>query len=395
MKAGRTILILALVAVLLGTALVLSMPRGLDFHIGGTKQPEASAPVSDVPTLADCAILHEPEFGGVYIQNTIEQFNALGFAYGDSVDVTFSNGYTLHDLPYYNGYYTQTGEPLLIAYPGYDFIKAAVNSGDDLWEVAGLSESDTATVTLFERGKYLDIQNARDIHYENDRDLYESDEIFANFRAVKAGDIRPDRLFRSSSPCSNVIGRAAYADKLMGEADVKWILNLADDSEKIETYFDDPAFASPNFRKLYDAGKVDPIALDMNFTSVVFREKLASGLVNLSGQEGPYLVHCTEGKDRTGFVCMLLEALCGASYQEIVDDYMITYANYYGITQAADPDRYAVIVSNVLDPMIRGMIGDPGADLTTVDLTAAAEAFLTDAGMTEAQIVALRDCLTK
>jgi protein tyrosine/serine phosphatase len=31
-----------------------------------------------------------------------------------------------------------------------------------------------------------------------------------------------------------------------------------------------------------------------------------------------YVVHCIEGKDRTGYVCALLEGLCGATYEEIV-----------------------------------------------------------------------------
>ena len=85
---------------------------------------------------------------------TIDQFNALGYEYGDSVNVTFSNGYTLEDIPYYNGYYTATGEPLLIAYPGYDYIKAAINNSADLWLVADLDEDDTADIELNERGKY-------------------------------------------------------------------------------------------------------------------------------------------------------------------------------------------------------------------------------------------------
>ena len=84
------------------------------------------------PRLVDCGVIHEPEFGGVYIMNTIEEFNALGFAYGDSVDISFSNGYTLEDQPYYNGYYTESGESLLVAYPGYDYIKACINNGSDL-----------------------------------------------------------------------------------------------------------------------------------------------------------------------------------------------------------------------------------------------------------------------
>lgn len=59
----------------------------------------------------DLAVLHEEEFGGVYLDLTIEDFNALGFAYGDSVDLAFSNGYELKDVPYYNGYYTRNGAP--------------------------------------------------------------------------------------------------------------------------------------------------------------------------------------------------------------------------------------------------------------------------------------------
>jgi hypothetical protein len=52
------------------------------------------------PVLSECGIEHEQEFGGVYITRSIDDFNALGFAYGDSVNVTFSSGYTLEDLPY-------------------------------------------------------------------------------------------------------------------------------------------------------------------------------------------------------------------------------------------------------------------------------------------------------
>ncbi len=111
------------------------------------------------------AITHELEFGGVYIDLSIDDFNALGFTYGDGVTVTFSNGYKLENAPYYNGYYTQTGEPLLVAYPGYPYIKACINNGDDLWTVAGLGEGDTADISLAGAGAFAAIQNARDIHY--------------------------------------------------------------------------------------------------------------------------------------------------------------------------------------------------------------------------------------
>ena len=64
------------------------------------------------PQIINYEIEHEQEFGGVYIRITIDDFNRLGFEYGDSVNVKFSNGYELNDIPYYNGYYVDAGEPL-------------------------------------------------------------------------------------------------------------------------------------------------------------------------------------------------------------------------------------------------------------------------------------------
>ena len=376
---------------------------------GARKDPSETAAS---PVLSDSPVIHELEFGGVYLDKTIDEFNALGFVYGDSVDVTFSNGYKLEDLPYYNGYYTRTGDPLVVAYPGYPHIKVCINNGSDLWLLAGLDESMSGKIVLREKGKYANIQDARDIHYEDEREKFPSDEVFANFRAVKAGQIAENTLYRSASPCDNQHQRAPYTDALMKEAGVQYILNLADNDEKIKGYLAKEDFASPYFLTLYESGSVDPIALNMNFSSEDFRAKVASGLARMAERSGPYLVHCTEGKDRTGFVCLLLEALCGASYEEIVDDYMITYDNYYQISkdekrlnashsflqsyyqlkESQNSVRYTVIVENVLNPMVQVLAGNE-TDLAKADLQAGAEAFLLSGGMSKEQISALQAAL--
>ena len=362
-------------------------------------------------SLASCGIIHEQEFGGVYIKSTIEDFNQLGFKYGDSVNVTFSNGYELRDIPYYNGYYTKTGEPLLIAYPGYDYIKVAINNGDDLWSVAGLGGSTnterhflwataglddnmTAKVTLSSRGKYIDVQEARDIHYFDDRTLYSSDEVFANFRALRGGDLKENVLYRSASPCDNQHNRAKYVDRLMARVGIDYVINLADTDQKIQGYMTRDDFESTYFASLYDASdvsrdNVEPLALNMNFESEYFRGQVIKALVAIANNDGPFLIHCTEGKDRTGFLCMLLEAFAGASYSEIVEDYMMTYFNYYAITKAFDAKRYDVIVSNVLNPMIE-IIAGAGVDIKTVSLAPLSEQFLLYNGMSSTQISALR-----
>ena len=336
-------------------------------------------------------IIHELEFGGVYVTKTIEEFNELGFEYGDSVTVKFSNGYILEDIPYYNGYYTNNGEPLLVAYPGYDFIKVAINNGDDLFFVANLSEEDTATITINEKGKYLPIQNVRNLQYLDERERYDSDEMFANFRASNVTGLKANTLYRSASPCDNQHNRATFVDALIREAGVSFILDLADTDAKVSGYINNPSFNCPYFLTLYNSDAVYPIGLNMNYGSQDFKEKVAGGLKEMIKHDGPYLVHCTEGKDRTGFVCMLLEALVGASYDEIVKDYMITYYNYYRIGE--DSDKYSVIIDSLLNPMIKSMVNDNSVDYKTCDLSVYAEAFLTEAGMSELQISTLKDKL--
>ena len=370
----------------------------------------------DSPKIEGYAIQHEPEFGGVYIEIGIDDFNRLGFQYGDSVRIVFSNGYTLEDVPYYNGYYVDVGEALLIAYPGYDYIKAAINYGEDLWEAGSLYAAPdtadsarenglfmqakldghcTASVYLNERGKYADIQAARDIYYYDEREKYPSDEVFANFRNVTTGNLKESILYRAASPCDNQHNRASYVDALISKAQVRCILNLSDNDAKIEKYTAADDFDSPYFLSLYESGNVIPLAMNMNFTSDEFTEKLAAGFIAMSEKDGPYLIHCTEGKDRTGFVCMLIEALAGASYEEIVDDYMVTYDNYYKITKESDPSKYDVILDKNLIAMIRVVVGDDSVDITTADLSGYARDYLANAGMTDTQIDKLLACITE
>ena len=45
----------------------------------------------DTIALNDCKIEHNEEKGGVYIKCPIEEFQQLGFEYGDSVNIIFSN----------------------------------------------------------------------------------------------------------------------------------------------------------------------------------------------------------------------------------------------------------------------------------------------------------------
>ena len=339
-------------------------------------------------------ISRNDEYGHVDIHVDGEQFHELGFDYGDSLDLIFSNGYEVRDIPYYTGFYSKIGEPLVLDYPGIEWLWASINLGDAFWDVAGLSEGDTVTVALNEKGKYEDVQNARNIEYTDNREDYASDAIFANYREVDADGIAPGTLYRSASPCDMRHNRASYVDKLAKESGIACAIDLADDLKSAEGHMADENFASDYFKELFDGGRVVLANMKPNYRAPEFHTTLVDALRQSMDLPTPWLVYCTEGKDRTGVVCMVLGALAGASYDQVEADYMASYANYYGITKESDPERYDVIVSELFHPMVAALFDETEVDVESVDLAQGAKSYLAKGGMKEEQIEELRGILT-
>ena len=318
------------------------------------------------------------KYGHVVLDITIDEASAAGYDLGDTVDVVFSNGYAFEDIPYFNGYFVGAGEPLLRAYPGDEYIAVAINFGK-VSEVAGVGVGDSATITLNEKeGMLLELE-MNSLVYSTDRADYPSDEVFANFREITAGDIAPGRLYRSASPINNEQNRAHYANAFIEEAGVASVLNLADTEEDIQGYIAADDFDSEYYKSLFDNGHVVALGMPIDFASDSFGDTLASGIARLSEMDPPYLIHCTEGKDRAGFTSALFECLMGASYDEVVDDFMLSFDNYYGVNKEDTPEKYQFVFDNNIAEMLLVLTG--GADPATSDLSASARSYLMDHGM--------------
>ncbi len=244
---------------------------------------------------------------------------------------------------------------------------------------------DKATIMLTGPEAYLVQYEIRKLERTNERSDYSSDEVFANFRNITVGDIAKGVLYRSSSPVNNELGRASYSDKLIKEAKVNTVVNLADSTENINAYMAAEDFASPYYAELFKNNQVLPLNMGLAYASDEFRASVVKGLVFMSENKGPYHFHCTEGKDRAGFFAALLEALMGASKDEIVEDYMQSYINYYGVDKGTD--KYKLISEDVL-AMLKVITG--AADLDKAELSAAAEGYLLSGGMTAEQVKALK-----
>ncbi len=342
---------------------------------------------NDLPMLKG-VISSYNEFGAAMLDFTEADMMEAGFTLGDVISITVDDKEIV--MPYYDGYYTRNGEYLCVAYPTYPSICFTANNIGLPKELTGLEGHDVI-VRMKEKGGKLDVQTALSMKYTNERSEYNfSDAEFANARAVRAGKIASGVLYRSSSPFCNDINRAFYVSEYMEKEQVKTVLNLADTKEKMLTY-DMPPYSCT----LWEGGNVILCQLKADPTADDYNKRLIEALKELPNRPAPYLVNCMEGKDRTGYVSALLEGLCGATYEEIVADYLTTYYNYYHIDPENDKPLCNTLVSLRLNTCLLYYSGiNNEAQLPDVDYKKAFSSYLLSHGMSQQQLDALVRALT-
>ena len=361
--------------------------------------PVSASAASGVPALETTAAAEDiQKYGNVVLALTCDEILQAGYQYGDVVTVSFLD--TTLDLPFCSDYSDVDTESAGVFARAEDTnVKLAINMGDFAttygigvhtveadesvtWNYAeNVSGPVAVTISLKEAGGYYGTYLARKLVYSDVRSDYPNltDEQFANFREVTTTGMGGKVLYRTASPVDPEHNRNTYADHALREAGVTVVMNLTDDEEALEAY--------EGYAESYYA-TVSHIALNMSldFLAPDFQQKLEKGLRYFAENPGVYAVHCTEGKDRAGLVSALLECLMGASAEEVVEDYMVTYYNYYGVTK--DEERYEVIADgNIVKTLCRLFDVE---DLNKADLSACAERFFGGIGLTEAEIQALK-----
>ena len=307
-------------------------------------------------------------FGGVKLDVVADSF-LTKFDYGDVVTVMIA-GYDTVDVPVVAGYgYVFPGEFFLYVSEGLNYIK--------------------------EKGGYVDhLENLKSLSIANYPEAYPdlSIEEFANFRMVRTTGMGEGVLYRSSSPIDPAIYRNAIADSLAKVAGVKTFVNLADELQYAEEYkgFADSYYATQNVVYL----NVEPA-----FSNTPFKEGLVKGLRYMIEHEGPYLVHCTYGMDRTGFTIAVLEALMGATAGEIKADYATTHKNFYNVVDGKHVDlttKQVELLQAIIVRLMQNAYKTEGVDISdfeNADLATATEKYLLALGMEKSEIEALKERL--
>ena len=364
--------------------------------------------VEEAKTL-DSSVKDIQKYGNLVLSITKSDMDSIGAEYGDVFTVDL--GDQVLEAPYCTSYSDVEIGDLVLRNDG-DGIILAINMGDFassygiatkvsnpdktyqwVFEEGKKLEDITLSLILTGKGEYRDQYLIHQLFRTNEREDYSSDAVFANFREIVGGDLGSGALYRSSSPVNNEIGRAKYADELVSLNNIRSVMNLADSRETIEGYFKEEDFASPYYKSLYENGQVIALNMGVSFKTREFQNGLVEGLTFLSKNEGPYLIHCNEGKDRAGFTSALLSALMGLTYDEIASDYMTSYENYYHVEKGTE--QYEAVKRSNIDSMLSFIAGVETKDLENVDLAAKAEEFLVAIGMEKSDIDTLKSKLSK
>lgn len=347
----------------------------------------------------DITVAEILKYGNLVLSLPGSEFLNQGYAYGDVVTATI-NGVD-YEMPVGSNYSdveqgSMVCRVVVKEESGEDYVILAINMGD-LAASTGIAEKEkieadpgyvwhykveepvTVSFAMKEQGGYYDQYVMRQLTRSENREDYPglTDEQFANFRAVTGGNIGKGKLYRSSSPVNPEINRNREADAAAAAAGVKTIINLADNEETMKAY--------EGFADSYCAGqKVICLNLGVDFASDEFKAGLAEALRFIAANEPPFLVHCKEGKDRSGFACAVLEALMGVTAEEITADYMETYYNYYGVQPGTE--QYDVIAARNIQKSLAAAFGL--ASIFEGDLQAAAVNYLTAIGVSAEDIAA-------
>lgn len=97
--------------------------------------------------------------------------------------------------------------------------------------------------------EYKSVTSALKLRYTDVRSNYASDEVFANFRNVKVGDIKDNILYRGASPIDNSRKRAKYANNLIEKANIQYDVDLSDSDDKLKKHINKGDCKSEYFLK--------------------------------------------------------------------------------------------------------------------------------------------------
>ena len=298
----------------------------------------------DEEKVVTTSVRGEGEYKGIELECTIQDIYDMGCDIGDMILVE-TNGHT-YNATFVKGYSGIGVMGAYISIPDNALNKHASFGAFNvrIWDHSGCKVGDT--VTLKKNG--VDPIFSKIPHYiagtPKHYDGISPKEVFCNFRAVDTIGIKENEIYRSVSPYRAHTQRSEMVAELYEEEGIEYILSLGDTESKVNECKE--AYGDSYYPvKLCEEGKVIVMNIDSNFN----REPsdLRKALLALADTEGKVVINCYQGKDRTGMICAIIEALTGSDFEEVKKEYMQSYVNHYGIEEGSE--EYEVVGKMMFD----------------------------------------------
>ena len=221
---------------------------------------------------------------------------------------------------------------------------------------------------------------------------YCADNEVTNFREICMGNIKRGIIYRGSYPIFKIDNeRDKIYDKLVFEAGINCIINLAGNKADLEII----ANLVPWYNILLRDKKVIGLDIQFDFDFLnkfeyeIFNYRLRQGFEFLLNHNGPYLVHCNAGIDRTGFVAAIIELLFGASIDEIIYDYLLSYGKEFADSKNEEINN---ITGRIIYDQINAVMNGEIEDCKTLQANIE-KYFINNIGLSKDQLKMLKEKL--
>lgn len=361
--------------------------EGIREYLTGSANPDTDAGQMTVK------IKSINKFGTIVLDTSFDGMNAAGIEVGDII--TARVGDREYDIPVGTSYTdVKNGEMVCRFDLDDDLVVLAINYGS-FADTTGAAVKEIIAedpgyrweqkvsevkISLKEKEGYLEQYKARNLTRTDAREDYPdlTDSEFANFRAISVNGMKENTLYRSSTPVEPALGRNEYSMAAMEAAGIRTVINLDDSAEVMQAYSTYPG-------SYYSSCAIINPEMSYDFLNKEFGEKVRDSILFIIENDGPYLIHCKEGKDRTGMLCGILECFAGASADEVMNDYMVTYSNFYGVLPGSE--TYDIILNDNIVRVLSLLYEINNFE--EADLKKEAEDYLRSVGLTDEQLDAL------
>jgi len=224
------------------------------------------------------------------------------------------------------------------------------------------------------------------IFMKNNTSLIISNNLqIVNFREIRMGNIAPSLLYRSSHPIKDN-KQEKVISLIAANLKIASVINLSDTMYEIKR----KSFIAPWYNNLLRNGKLIALGMDFCTTSTNFKEKFKNALQFIIKTEGPWLIHCHAGIDRTGFICMVLESFMNAALDEVINDYLLSFNSIFETNIYESKKIDSSVAMNILSAISHSQA------LNHKNLQSTAETYLRNSiGMSDKEIELLRNKLSE